>query len=669
MVVLGPTLLALPAAALLVWLIDPAGRVRLRPIEAAAWTAVAWAALASILVFALSLGAGHNLNAPARGQLDRTALVAIWLPLALAGAVVLIDRRRVIAELLADVRLRWRELCRLDRVIVGWIVVCALLVGLVAIVSAPTTWDSMTYHLTRVAAWLQLGGVNHYATSALPQLFQPPGAEILIAQLQALVGGDRYAAAVQTVAYLLAIGLGAQIAARLGGGRRAQLVAALLVATAPMAIMQGSSTQNDLLVAVWLLVAASQALAIAQEPRLAVVRSLVAAGAVALALLTKGTAWIYLPPILLLLAWAIVRRLGWARFAAIATAGLAIVLALNVVPWAQNQQTFGQYIFSGADAFDYSTDRHGPGDLISNLVRNGAIYLGTPSQAINEQTSSAVRDALAAAGIAPDDPATTFPGLSFAVPKAGPDESHGPSVVLFLLLLWSLALALFSASFRSGLRLTWALLIVTDIVLFALLIKWQIWHSRLHLPVVLLAVPLAAVAIEWSDDRRARGPRLAAAVTAIVCALSTVFLVFNVDRPLVGYAGHGSILTTPRERQYFAAREELADPYLKITDRLQRDGATSLAMVGGFDEWYYPFNALLGSDVRTSYILVPNASAKYPMPPPARWDAVACLNCSGEVYAHLEAAGLRRTPGLYFHIPAGPSSRSAIVELWQRAGR
>jgi hypothetical protein len=42
-------------------------------------------------------------------------------------------------------------------------------VGLIAIVAPPNTWDSMTYHMSRVAHWEQNHNVAHYPTYNLPQ--------------------------------------------------------------------------------------------------------------------------------------------------------------------------------------------------------------------------------------------------------------------------------------------------------------------------------------------------------------------------------------------------------------------------------------------------------------------------------------------------------------------
>lgn len=655
---LAVLLFGLPAAGLWIWLVDPDGHVRLGAREALVWAAIGWTVYSVFWIELFSIGTGHDLTTSHTGIFTRGLLVFVWIPALVIGGGTLFRRRGVAVALWQRAKAAAKSLTGLDRYLLTAVAICIFLVGFVAIVSAPNTWDSMTYHLARVAAWLQLGGVGNYATNAEPQLFQPPGAEMLIAQWQTLVGGDRMAAFVQFTAYVFSIGIGSLIAARLGAALRGQLLAAFLIATLPMAIMQGSSTQNDLVTGLWLLCAAALALAIWQEESLALTRILVACLAVGIAILTKGTAWLFLPPLLSLIAAVSIRRLGARKAVATGLAGLLLIVALNIGQWERTHDTFGKYVFTGGGVFDYSNSSHGLKTLVSNLIRNGALYIGTPSAKLNEQPTKVVRKMLDAVGIAPDDPGNTFYGRTFAIAKSGPQESHGPSIVLLILMLWALALALFSKAFRTPTRLTLALIVIAQIVTFALLLKWQPWHSRLHLPVALLMIPLIAVAIEHVSEKSGAWRKAALATVVIVSAIAPLYLLFNVDRPAFG---HHSILTSPRANQYFAPRRALQQTYQAAIATAKARGVDRLAMSGNFDDWYYPFNALLGRGVETSYIFVANATAKYetPLPRGGARDrfAVACIQCDPTRQALLTQGGFSDVP-----LPGNP----AELQLWMR---
>src|SRR5262245_26322281 len=123
----------------------------------------------------------------------------------------------------------------------------------IALLAPPNNWDSMTYHMPRVAHWSQAGSVAHYPTHILRQLWLGPGAEFAILHLYVLTGGDRLANLVQWLAFAGCIVGAAVVTGALGGGPRARGLAAVACATLPMAISQASSTQNDLVASFWLL--------------------------------------------------------------------------------------------------------------------------------------------------------------------------------------------------------------------------------------------------------------------------------------------------------------------------------------------------------------------------------------------------------------------------------
>ncbi|MBI5310245.1 MAG: glycosyltransferase family 39 protein [Actinobacteria bacterium] len=647
----------LPFAAVWLLLRDRHGRFGLEWREALGWSAVAWAVFSVVVIELLSLGAGHDPAAARGGHLTRGWLLLVWVPLAVWGAIVVIRRSKQLRTDLARLREALRGLLRCEQAMLATIAICVLVTAAVALVAAPNTWDSMTYHLARVDVWLQLGGVAHYATHVEPQLYHPPGAEYLIAQLQAVAGGDRLAALVQWAAYLLTVPVVSLAAARLGCGRRGQVIGAFLAATAPMALMQASSTQNDMVETLWLVLAATLALSAWRGGELAGTRAFVGAVALGLAVMTKGTALLIGAPVAALLAWSAWRGAGWRRAATAAICAALVTLLINGGPWLRNHETYDTPFATGSStAIDYDNDRVAPAVLLSNLIRNAAIYLGTPSERVNELPTDAVRGALDAVGIDPDDPATTFGDRPFEVGRSGPHESHAASTVLFLLGIWAVVLALLPGRARE--RRAWALMLVAQALLFATALKWQTWHARLHLPILIAAVPLAAVAL---DELRSSKLRLGLLIVA--GALTPILLAHNVMRP---FAGDDSILTTPRTTQYFQQRPSLEAQYEAVVDFAERGRFDEVGIAGGIDDWEYPF-FLLGREhgVRFRDVIVTNESSRYEragMLP----DMVVCLNCTYTQHERLKAGGLVAHP-LPVRQPPGMSYEKGVgVELWVR---
>ena len=114
------------------------------------------------------------------------------------------------------------------------------------LVGVPNTYDSLTYHMARVAHWMQQQSVAYYPTNISRQNQMSPGAEYAILFFQILTGSDRLAVIPQFASYLLiALGLGYLL--RVGQVPKKLIPALVLIAmTTPMAVLQATTTQNDL---------------------------------------------------------------------------------------------------------------------------------------------------------------------------------------------------------------------------------------------------------------------------------------------------------------------------------------------------------------------------------------------------------------------------------------
>ncbi len=120
------------------------------------------------------------------------------------------------------------------------------IICLTAFLYVPNNYDSMTYHLARVAHWIQNQSVGYYLTHIARQNQMGPGAEYLILFFQIISGSDRLANAVQFFSYLL-IPIGLYYLMRvIRIDRKTIPWIIVLCMTTPMAVLQASSTQNDL---------------------------------------------------------------------------------------------------------------------------------------------------------------------------------------------------------------------------------------------------------------------------------------------------------------------------------------------------------------------------------------------------------------------------------------
>ena len=164
------------------------GRESLREASVIAWIALCTLVLVFTEIFSL-----FNI-------LNYETVLVFWviISLILVGVIALKSpQKNLINNLSAkDIEIN-------DVIAIICICTIGMILFLLAIYCPPNTWDSMTYHMSRVAHWVQNENISFYPTHILRQLHQPPFAEYLILQLQLLNNGDQFANLPQFAAMLI----------------------------------------------------------------------------------------------------------------------------------------------------------------------------------------------------------------------------------------------------------------------------------------------------------------------------------------------------------------------------------------------------------------------------------------------------------------------------------
>ena len=273
------------------------------------------------------------------GMINRTWLGLSWTAALLIGTMVGL-RSGALAE-------GWRRVLGLrppaaweERGLLIGLAGIVILLFIIAWISPPNNVDSLIYHMTRVVHWAQNGSLRHYVAAREHELLKPIWAETAILNLRVLWGSDRPANLVQwssMVGSLIGVGKLAQL---LGADGKSQLVASAFAASIPMGILQATSTQNDYVVAFWVVCLFYLVVLRSVRP-LSLIEVTRLASVVGLGVLTKGTFFVYFGPPL---AWYFLlelRRGKIVRSFAHAVAIAAAVVVLNLGFWARNIATFG----------------------------------------------------------------------------------------------------------------------------------------------------------------------------------------------------------------------------------------------------------------------------------------------------------------------------------------
>jgi 4-amino-4-deoxy-L-arabinose transferase-like glycosyltransferase len=544
------------------------------------------------------------------------ALTKGWIALAWGGATAV-----GIAVFLAigkqGARPSRAPLSRADLALFGGLAFIGLATFVTALAAPPNNWDSMTYHMSRVVHWLQNGSVAHYPTSNLRQLELNPWAEFAIAHLQALSGGDRFANLVQWFSMAGSVIAATLVAGQLGASRRGQTLAAVLAATIPMGILQASSTQNDYVVSFWLICLVWSGMQYMEERRLR--WALLAGASLGLALLTKGTAYLYALPFVLWFAWCT----KWApRRAALLVLSVALpVLLLNAGHYGRNWTLFANPLASSTGA--YTNEVKTANTVLSNVARNVALHLSTPFKGANRSVEAGVGALHDFLGIDTNDLMAIFPGTTFRLSTLMQHEDFSGNLLHASLASVTLGLLVCRRGYRRlSVRIVpYALAMTAGFLLFCLVLRWQPWGSRLHLPLFVLGAPAIGVVLGRLLPAM---PALATASLLLIAALPCAL--WNTTRPLAPPLGAivrtvvensplpPTILTADRESQYFTSRPDLWRSYVFASRLIKASGATNIGLKFDGDDWEYPLLALIKAEPRDKprieHINVDNQSGK-----------------------------------------------------------
>jgi len=484
----------------------------------------------------------------------------------------------------------------------------------IGLASPPNSTEGLIYHLARVDQWIQHGSIEPYATSTTRQIFMPPWTELAILHARLLSGGsDRLSSLVPWLGLAGCLILGYGIARQLGAGRDGACLTVLVIASIPIAVLEASSTQVDLLVAFWALAFVGFALGSVQQRAWGDV--LLAGAALGLAFASKSTAYVVCAPFCVW--WLVSRaRSGGIRRAMVETATLgALALLLNLPFYARSLRVFGYPLGPAGTAAAYGNESHGLGTLASNLVRNATLHLGTPFPGWNDRLTRVVVRAHEAVGLNPQDPRTTwFEDTQYRVWPMSTYEGRTGNLLHFLLVLATGGLLLLTP--QPPPRRWYGLAVLSGAVLFCWVLKWQHWHGRLHTPLFVMAAPLVAATLE-----RAVSARLAVLLALLLWLGSLPWLLANEMRPVLTRPRSRlvSIFGVPRERQYLVNQRELEAPYLRAAADLARLGCSELAVAGTEDTWSHPivaFARLHGLQLRVHYVFVDNETRALEERPP-----------------------------------------------------
>jgi 4-amino-4-deoxy-L-arabinose transferase-like glycosyltransferase len=381
--------------------------------------------------------------------------------------------------------------------------------------TAPNNWDSMHYHLARVAAWHARHSLSYFPTHNGIENAYPQNAELLVLWSVVFLGRDLLAALPQLLAALATCASVYSIARRLGSDVRCAAFSALLFPTLTIVALESVTTQNDLVEASF--VAAAVALALGRtraETALAGIALGLAAG-------TKLTFLYALPPLVVIGVLAIPRR-RLVELCAAAIAGFALV---GMYGYVQNLAETGrpQGKASQVDALQPQVTF---GGTVSSVARTGYRLIDLsgfhPPETVRSHLAGAAKHVFTGLHIAPNPSASTTRGTFEFTYSPNADVSEDSSALgpLGFLLLIPLSLGVLAAWLLRRVdraRGAFALALPLYVLALAFGTRWNLYVSRFLVTPAALTLPLAPIVLRRLELRIAA---LLVATAAFALALA-----------------------------------------------------------------------------------------------------------------------------------------------------
>jgi hypothetical protein len=585
------------AALLLISCVIVARRLSRSPL--ATVTAVLFLVVAGTLtVCGYAASAFHRLN-DGRVWIAGSALVL--------AAAVLVAGRRVAPDADRTGRTPGSDLdapATFDRLLIVPMIAATAIAGIlnavVALVAAPHAWDALTYHLTRVAYYLQHNSFDFYDANYWAQVVHPLGSTALMAYTFLATGNEHVAALWQYAAYWITVVTVFGVAIESGHTRRQALFAALLFALFTQSLMQASVPENDVLLAACGAIVVYALLRYRRDR--STVTLAVAAAACAIGIGIKASFVLNLP---LFAASAVFALRGdggvdWRAWMRLAICAIAATL-LFVLPsgYLTNMRRFGSPLGPETVREEHAmTGRPIAFQLregTKNVLRFGLNFVsldGFPRLTIVNRAQDALHAlpafALPKLGIDLEHPDNGERGRFLYERIASAHEVHSYWGVLgFALVWWSVIAAAFDRRARSEVRLL-AWLTIGFLLMQSYFSIYDQWRGRYFLTAGAFAAPVAA---RWFSVRTPFARAYVVAIVWVACLSAITAVVLRSNRMLVSVRYEG-----------------YARPSIFQLDRIGQ----MMQNRPGYEDAVRRFESLVAPDATVAVYLEP-ASFEYPL--------------------------------------------------------
>lgn len=541
-------------------------------------------------------------------------LIAGWLLFDLLLAFVCYKRRDKISRIISRKIFQGFKLYYVISIFI------ALLSIYFAVKTVPYNFDSMTYHLSRVAHWVSNKSVAHYSTNIVRQVASPVLAEFVILHIYIISkGNDSLVNILQCASFITNAFIIWGIAKKLKCKSGYCFLASFLYMTTPIAFAESVTTQVDNFAALWMLIFVYfiiDFLDIKEKIRInkvSIINVIILGNCIAFGYLCKPSVSIAMVIFALWLLFICILRkdkiINLIKLIAYSLPGMIIPLGIEI---SRNIYTFkkpASPITGGRQLIGTLN----PAYVLVNYIKN--ITYNLPNIYDDNSQSNILFFVHKIANILKvviNDPSISEDGVEFQVWPArtyGIDVAVNPVIVILAIMCTIRIIFCIKKIKLSELSTQFSIVSIICFFVFCAVLRWEPFVSRYMISYLALLCIVVCIQLQ---DIEYKNQRLSSAIIGVTCFCSLIDLygLYKYNKSVCEMTNSVS-----REEGYFFARDPELDDYRYVAEYIRNNNYKNIGFFCSENHYEYPLIKMLEGDIEQfEHIGVNNETSKYSDP-------------------------------------------------------
>ncbi len=552
--------------------------------------------------------------------LNHTSLLIFWFSIFIICSYILNKNKLKTKEhlflLISAFKSFINELSIFKKILLISSILLFLLILFQGLIYPPNNWDSMTYHLPRILHWIQNESVANFPTHIERQLYQPLFSEYLILHPILLFKGDLFSNSIQFIFLLLTVLAVVAILKEFINSKSIIFISIILCLTLPEALLQASSTQNDLVHSFFII--CSIYFSIKSYKTLDLKNFFYLGAAIGFSLLTKAIAYVYIPFILLAFGIFILLKIIKEKKPIVLANSLFIIIVIiliNIGHSYRNYQVTNNIIGTTPEITKGIVfEKTSPKIIISSCIKNAALhsdtyFVGDLGNKISEKAHLLMNFNI-------NEPGTNVFDMKFNATSFWKNhEDTQPNFIHFIIYFLCIILFIFisiKTKRINKIALTLLLLISFQFILFSAYLCWEPWNTRLHLP--LFFEMIIFIGIVFSELQERFINVLMGLLMPILLFYSFHVTINNFSRPFITTKNKTSKIkiTDSRYKKYFANELKMYPEFKSFQHYLLVNKKSDVGFFSHNDGWEYPIimNSYQQSNLKIHHVNLNNSTSK-----------------------------------------------------------